>query len=314
MVASSAVDDRIGLVFSWDPRARAWIKERGPEDAAPPPAAPRDVGAVQSFFLDPLTGRWHTTILGLRGRQVSADLGTAYRAPYVQGLDLEEAPVAKYGAVREMPKGGSKAPLLLVLIALLALVGGGAYAAQSMLGDAVRAATGSPAATTPSAPSAPVATAPAVVTATAAASTAAPATSTATAAPTSAPQTPAPTVRPTNPPRTAAPTPAKITTVTYTTTMSSGTRVTYTGPNAVIQNTALDMRFSVVGANGQVVYETLTVHLGSLGTDQTMAIKAGSGGSYFGSMRVTLPKGDQLLSVTVGNSGEIRALGTITVR
>ena len=46
------MEERIGLVFSWDPRAQHWVKERGPEDAPPPPADPIDNEAVQTYFLD----------------------------------------------------------------------------------------------------------------------------------------------------------------------------------------------------------------------------------------------------------------------
>ena len=90
MVAFAAVDDRVQLVFSWDPRVQSWLKERGPEDAARPPAAPLDDGAVQTYFLDAQTGRWVSTILGPRGRLIADAIGKYYRMPAVAGLAIAQ--------------------------------------------------------------------------------------------------------------------------------------------------------------------------------------------------------------------------------
>ena len=72
-------------VFTWDPRARSWLRERGPEDGAPP-GPPLDEGAVATYFLDSNTGRWTASILGPQGRRVSAELKGAYRSPYAIGI------------------------------------------------------------------------------------------------------------------------------------------------------------------------------------------------------------------------------------
>src|SRR6185503_17912576 len=98
------MDDRIGLVFSWDPRGRNWIKERGPADAAPPPADPIDNEAVQTYFLDTQTGRWQSTILGMQGRQISVALGNKYRAAMVVGLAILPQPGTRKVAPQDKPR------------------------------------------------------------------------------------------------------------------------------------------------------------------------------------------------------------------
>src|SRR5512143_3707855 len=136
------MDERISLVFSWDPRGRAWMRERGPEDAAPPPAEPIDDEAVQTYFLDPANGRWQATILGLRARQIANDLGKAYRNAIVAGLALAEQPKRNPRLVVESEgdygdgKRRSRGALRLVGAAFvfLALIGGGAAAAYAFFG------------------------------------------------------------------------------------------------------------------------------------------------------------------------------------
>jgi hypothetical protein len=56
------------------------------------------------------------------------------------------------------------------------------------------------------------------------------------------------------------------------------------------------------------------VYLGPLGTAQAVAVNADTNGTYTVSIRVTLPNGDQLLSVRLGNKGDIRTLRTMSVR
>lgn len=104
-------------MFTWDPRARTWIKEQGPEDAMSPFVAPIDDEAVQTYFLNVTNGRWTPTVLGLRARIIATELGARNRRPLTAGL--------AYGELRPTAKPKRRAPrrralvLLLVLIVLL---------------------------------------------------------------------------------------------------------------------------------------------------------------------------------------------------
>lgn len=301
MVASKAVDERIGLVFTWEPRARVWVKERGPEDAAPPPAPPLDDGAVQTYFLDPSNGRWQPTILGLRARQIAAELKDLYRSAAVSGLAIRE-PERPRPAVEQERRRRAPVPAIGVLLLIALLAGGGAVAANQLL---AANATTPPAPTTSPASAVGGGAAPASPTAAPAASATAPAPS-APAAPTTAVRTPAPA---TAPPATAAPA-----IITLSTRLSNGTTITFTGPSSVVQGTAWDAQFTARQANGQPALNNLNVYVGPLGSGHSVTLTGNAGGVYTTSIRVTLPKGDQLLSVKFGANGEVRTLGTITVR
>lgn len=304
----SVVEDRIGLVFSWDPRSKSWVKERGPEDAAPPPAAPIDNLAVQTYFLDPANGRWQPTILGLRARQVANDLGKAYRTAMVPGLAMAVEAPRNPRLVVELESAPSQRRTRMVLrmigaaMVLVILVGGGAVAANTFFGPTAADANATP--TRASLAS----SAPQPSTGTSSAS----ATPTDQAMPTEAASSAtAPTATTT---RTAPPVAGPITIVSYSTRLANGTVITYTGPNGVVRNTALDMTFRATKPNGQPAFDNLTIFVGPLGSAQAVTIQADVSGLYTTSMKVTMPKGDQLLSVQFGRNGEVRALGTISVR
>jgi hypothetical protein len=316
LVACGRVEEKIGLVFSWDPRTRTWVKERGPEDAAPPPAEPIDNGAVQTYFLDPSNGRWQGTILGLKGRQIAVELKTLYRAPAVSGLAIAEPRKTGFIVEAHDQEKSSGTPVVIVGLIIVLLIGlGGAVASQTILAPAATASD-APAGAGPAASSAGSATA------TPGATVAASGTAAATIAPTEAPTnaTPAPAatggggapVR--TPVRTVAPTLAPISITTMSTTLANGTTITFKGPNGVLQNTAFDAQFTATQANGQPAFDTLTMYLGQLGTGQSATITPTPNAVYFASVKVTLAKGDQLLSVKFGRNGETRILGTITVR
>ncbi|HEY6959163.1 MAG TPA: hypothetical protein VI814_10090 [Candidatus Limnocylindria bacterium] len=302
------MEDRIGLVFSWDPRAKSWVKERGPEDAAPPPASPIDDLAVQTYFLDPANGRWQPTILGLRARQVANDLGKAYRTAIVSGLAMVVQPQRNPRLVVEVEGSQAQQRTRMALrmigaaLVFVVLIGGGAVAANTFFGPTAADANATPtrAAAASSAPQ------PAAGTSSASAAPTDQATPTDT--------TPAGTVPTTTTTRTAPPAPAAITIVSYSTRLANGTVITYTGPNGVVRNTALDMTFRATQPNGSPAFDNLTIFVGPLGSAQALTIQANTSGLYETSLKVTLPKGDQLLSVQFGRNGEVRTLGTISVR
>jgi hypothetical protein len=287
------VEERIGLVFSWDPRAQHWVKERGPEDAPPPPADPIDNGAVQTYFLDPQTGRWNGTILGLKGRQISVELADKYRTPKMVGLAIiaKVAPKASLIATPDQKKSNA-VPMMAGIAAVVVVIAAGAFAAQAVMKPS--AATTSAAPTTGVIVSAPVAT-------------------------TAATEAPAPTQAPvTTPVRTAAPTapppPPVAQTVTYAARLPNNTVVTYRGPNAVNQGAQLDGVISVIVNGGAGGTEPLTLYIGPLGTAQQAKLIPDRNGNIPFSIRVSAPKGSGQLSFSLGANGELRILGPISVR
>ena len=295
------MEERIGLVFSWDPRAQHWVKERGPDDAPPPPADPIDHEAVQTYFLDPQTGRWNGTILGLKARQMSVELGAKYRNPRMVGLAIIAKAAPKSSLVPTPDQKKSNAvPMMAGLAAVVVVIAAGAFAAQAVMKPKDAAAASPTASAVLGTTPAPDATA---------APTDAPAQ---TAAPTDAPvQTPARTA----PPRTVAPTqPPAPALVTYSTRLPNGTTVIYRGPNSVPQNTALDGNLTIVGSSGAAYTDQVTIYIGQLGVAGTLTFNPDSNGNLFFSIKASTPKGGQPLSVSLGRNGEIRALGTITVR
>jgi hypothetical protein len=293
------VDDRVGLVFSWDPRAQHWVKERGPEDAPPPPADPIDNGAVQTYYLDTATGRWSGTILGLKGRQISVELGDKYRAARMVGLAIIAKAAPKAGAVQTYDqKKKSAVPLMAGLAAVVVVIAAGAFAAQAVMKpkDAVTLPSASVVATASALP----------VDATSAPATPEPA---ATPAPTIAP-----TQQPVSTPVRTVPPPPPAQQVTFTARLSTGQTVTYSSPSTVTQGAVLDGVVSVRTPNGSAATEPITVYVGPLGTAQTLTLTPDRNGNYVFSLRISLPKGSAPISVQVGSKGELRTLGSITVR
>lgn len=298
MLASTGVDDRIGLVFSWDPRVKTWVKERGPDDGQPPPVPPIDDGAVQTYFLDPANGKWNGTILGIKARQISVELKDNYRAPYVGGLALPRVAEAKEPQAKR-----SRGPLLVGLGTVVLLIAGGAFVAQAMLGPGVTTIPaglpqvgGSP---TPSGAAAP----------SGAASPSASAE--ATSAPTTAP------VGGGGPVVTAAPTPAPTpTTIRLSVRLPDGSQIFYSGPSGVAQGAEFSGIFSALLASGQGSNRTMTIYLGEPGNPQSVRVTANpdANGNYVVTIRASVPKGDQRLSVIYGITPGIHTLGTIAVR
>src|SRR6185503_1813166 len=137
------MDERIGLVFSWDPRGRNWVKERGPADAAPPPAEPIDNETVQTYFLDTQTGRWQSTILGMQGRQISVALGSRYRAAMVVGLAILP-PAGPRKVVAPDAKKSKSIPIMAAIATIVVVIGAGAFVAQAMRPADVDAAVPTP--------------------------------------------------------------------------------------------------------------------------------------------------------------------------
>lgn len=276
----------MGLVFSWDPRSRTWIRERGPEDAAPPPAPPIDAGAVQTYFLDPANGRWQQTILGLRARQIAAELKTAYRSAFANGLALEEA------KGRPAPARRPRRALLAAGVAVLVVGGGGAIAAQSLLASS-RVPTIAPPSAAPSPPPQTASSSP--------------------AEPSASPSATAVvvTVRPVTRAPAVTPLPAP-TTITLAGRTPAGVTIVYTGTNSIPQGAVFEGLFTVTLANGTPSGDTLNVRLGSAGT--AVNARTDGYGRYSAAIPANAPKGDQLLTVFYGSAGQVVTLGTLTIR
>jgi hypothetical protein len=208
-------------IFTWNPVEQMWVQERG--GAAKPPPNPHDVHAIQTWFLDPDENEWIQTVLGPMGRQLAAQWRGAYRVPET--------------AVARKPKESRKRSPLAFLVAglvLLALIGGVALAAPSLMG--------APAAT-------PATPAPGTTGATGANPEPLP-----TAAPTAAPtEAPAPTAVPTEAPvATPAPTPRPpVRPAGPSVTLADGTTVYYTGPTSAARGGFLPASFTVIRANGR---------------------------------------------------------------
>ena len=304
MVACAVVDENVGLVFSWDPRAKAWVRERGPEDATPPPATPIDDGAVQTYFLDAQNGKWNSTILGLKARQLSVDLGDDYRAPKMTGLALAHAPERSSVQAPQLPRKVGL-PMMAGVAAAVVLVGAGAFAAQALF--AAKDSGDSTVASQPARSAAgTAATAAAAASASASAAPSAPATNG------SGAPTPARTAAPPPPPP---PTPQ---TLHLNVKLPNGTQVFYSGPAAATQNSTFLATFSVVLASGQGGNESLTVYLGDPnvpgGSTNALGVKPDANGNYLINIRTFVPRGDQRLSVVYGTTSGIHTLGTIVIQ
>jgi hypothetical protein len=297
------MEERIGLVFSWDPQARNWVKERGPANAALPPAEPIDNEAVQTYFLDTQTGRWESTILGSRARQIAAELAGRYRAAMVVGLAiLPQASARKTAVVPQPDKPRKGVPLMAGLAAIVVVIGAGAFVAQAMRPTDVNAAlpTAAPIASALAAtPTDPAASAEATAEATAPAATTAP---DATPVRTAPARTPAPTA------------PPVIQTVTYSSRLPNGSTVSYVGPNGVIQGAALDGVLSLRVASGAPGSEQLTLYVGPLGSAQTVTLSPDVSGNFRFSLKVSSARGTVPMNFSLGKNGAIQTLGTIVVR
>ena len=313
MVGSSLVEEKIALIFSWDPKRRVWIRERGPEDAAAPPAEPIDNEAVQTYYLDPTNGRWEATILGDQARRVAYEMKGDYRTPYMPGLAMKQAPQIKPRFVVEQetsPAGsGGRTRLVAGAAVLLVLAAGGALVAQPFLSAPADAdGTFHPSAPSPmlAVPtSATGASGPAAVP-----SPVAPSPSAASPAATAAASTAA-TARPAAPAPTASPPP---TTITLSVKTAGGAQIFYRGPNSIAQNTVVAVDFSVILPQGQRGDQTLIVYLGPIGATPPMSGSGDSEGRYNISLKATVAKGTQSLAVAYGNDPTIYPLGTIVVR
>jgi hypothetical protein len=297
------VDAQVSLVFSWDPRTKVWVKERGPDDASPPPTSPIDPYAVQTYFLDPQNGKWSSTILALKARQISVDLADDYRAPFKTGLTYVPTETA---ADTSAPR--SRVPLAASLAALLFVAGGAIVLGQTVFGPTVPAVAAPPTA----APSAAATVAPTAPDAGANAEASAAAETTA------APAAPVATPRPRTPVPTAVPTPRPPQTLRLNTRLPNGTTVYYSGPASIAQGSVLNGIFSVVLASGQGGNENLTVYLGDPNTPGGYSSALGgqpdANGNYVLWVQGSVPKGEQRLSVIYGTVPGIFTLGTITVR
>ena len=83
---------------------------------------------------------------------------------------------------------------------------------------------------------------------------------------------------------------------------------------SVVQGATLDGVISVVLAGGSGGTEQLTIYIGQLGTANTKIVSPDKNGNVVFSMKVSVAKGTQPISVSLGSNGEIRTLGTIAVR
>jgi len=119
-------------MFSWDPRVRRWVNERGTSDSKRPPVEPIDNGAVQTYYLDTDTNLWSPTILGDRARQIASELGPAYRGAAVIGLAMEIKKVSKVDLI-PTPDQVRRIPKLAWLLGAAIAIATGAYASMGTL-------------------------------------------------------------------------------------------------------------------------------------------------------------------------------------
>jgi hypothetical protein len=304
------VDDRIQLVFSWDPRAQVWLKERGPDNSAKPPAKPLDDGAVQTYFLDPQSGRWEGTILGARARTIGNELGAYYRSPGIVGLAVEDYKEPPRPGMAVEQKRRPVMPFAVVGGVILALVvGAGVVASKTVFApaadtQAAATAPGSVPAASASDATAPTASAPA----SAPQATAAPSSPS-----TTAPKTPTPTA----PPRTAAPTPLPqpTTVILSTTTVQSptGLKLFYSGPNMAPQGTVINVTVNALYESGEPYRYAIDVRIGNTGWS-SMATRGD--GKYTAALPLIAAKGQQAIQLNVhfGNIITPYTLGTMVVQ
>ena len=265
-------------VFTWNPVEQMWVQERG--GAAKPPPAPHDIHAIQSWFFDADESEWIQTVLGPMGRQLAAQWRGAYRVPDT-------------AIVRPTKSANKRNPLPLVVafFVLIALIGGAAIAAPSLMNPSASPAPSASIAATP-VPSQVASTAP----------TPAP-----TAEPTPAPPTPAPA---TPPPATVRPRPAG---PSYT--LRNGTVVTYTGPLTAVRNATLPASFAVALANGRAATGAFSIFLND---PNSVANRRAMNGTLDGNGRIVLQIPTNVLAGTYqllfSYGGETAQIATVTVR
>ena len=127
------MQEQLSLMFTWDPRVRRWVNERGEDDAQRPPAEPIDVDALQTYYLDPETDQWTGTILGDRARQISTELGGNYRSAAVIGLAMQPKPKPSKVDLVPTPDQRKRISMLAWLVGIIAAIAIGAYAAMGTL-------------------------------------------------------------------------------------------------------------------------------------------------------------------------------------
>ena len=114
-------------LYTWDPVTQAWVHERGPE--IPPPPAPPDIHALQSYFFDEDSKQWIRTVLAPMGRELAAKWQGAHKIP-------DDAIARKAAATAKAPQSAKKksSPVGIILVAvvlLVALGGVGVVASQN---------------------------------------------------------------------------------------------------------------------------------------------------------------------------------------
>jgi hypothetical protein len=128
------MQEGMSLMYSWDPRVRHWVKESGQQpNTTPPPADPIDLGAVQTYYLDPQTGIWTGTILGDAARRIASELGEGYRTATVAGLALEAHQLPDRRRFVPTPDQVRRIPRLAWLIGILVAIGVAVYATMAPL-------------------------------------------------------------------------------------------------------------------------------------------------------------------------------------
>ena len=128
------MQEGMSLMYSWDPRVRSWVSEHAQQaNTPPPPAAPIDIDAVQTYYFDAESGRWTVTILGDTGRRIAAELGDRYRGASVVGLALEAQPQPSRRDLVPTPDQARRVPRLAWLIGILVAIGVGVYATMAPL-------------------------------------------------------------------------------------------------------------------------------------------------------------------------------------
>lgn len=127
------MQEGMSLMYSWDPRVRRWVKEGQQPHSPPPPAAPIDLEAVQTYYLDTQTGSWTGTILGDAARRIAAELGESYRIPAVAGLAMDAQQLPNRRRLVPTPDQVRRIPRLAWVIGILVAAAVGVYATMAPL-------------------------------------------------------------------------------------------------------------------------------------------------------------------------------------
>ena len=126
------MQEGMSLMYSWDPRARKWMKEHAEHSAPPPPSEPIDLEAVQTVYLDTQNGLWTPTILGDVGRRIASELGEKYLSPAVAGLAMEQKAISRKPVVHT-PDQIRRIPAFAWLIGIAVAIGVAAWASMAPL-------------------------------------------------------------------------------------------------------------------------------------------------------------------------------------